>query len=433
MKKKLFTLISAALIGGSLIVSGCSFDDLTEEPKVLEEVEEDSNDIEDEKNQEEEDTQEAEEIVEMTVVEQLALIDSLEYQWMPFDEDGYTKSVSITDFDEDGRLEVVAVSSVLAEAISTEFRIFEVDNAGTGLIEMEIDFNYSESMPNLLLNTFITCAVSNESNNTIAYVLKDSVYYGYGSNEERKFVMSFEDNKVKIEKIAYAAFTDDSGVYYGRSDNITSADAYANAENTYFNASISGAYRYEYQSCDFISVSGDVSVNELVAVYEMFARYSSIDEYYGNTDTASRDEYPLGWMPSGYSGEERYSALGSISMKNTTQGMLEQYMWQAVEIHDADSVYMYDYRDEIDRLDSCLLTFGYDGNGYYTDGFGGTKAFSYELYSTQFFTNIALTFDDGSYAYAFSYDLYIEGEATARNCLIISLDREEIYFVQCVD
>lgn len=435
MKKKIFALLLSAVTGLAVLTTGCTMLDLTEEPKVMPEVEEPEED-EEKHGENEEDEIEAE-IVELSVAEQLAVIDNDKNTWEPAFTEGYTDYVAVTDLDADGRLEVITVKCVMAAASDASFRIFEVNNAGTGVEELEIDWKYSESMPDLVMMGMAKCAIGSGSDNVEGYVITDSCMFGYSRSIDRKFVMSVKDNVVSIEKVGSADNNMADGgittIYYGRSENVTSEEAYESAEDTYLNATLSGNYNYAYQSWDFICVIGDVTLRELEASYDGFIRYSSLDEYYGTDSSATTDLYPEGWVPTNYAGETRYSALGNISMENTSQGILREAMWQAVEMHDSDGIYVYDYRDEIDRLDSCLMTFGYDGTGYYSDGYGNTLSFSYELYSTELFTNVSISFDDGTYAFAFSYELNIEGEDFSRTCLIVSFENEELYFIQSAD
>ncbi|MCQ2494059.1 MAG: hypothetical protein MJ104_05605 [Lachnospiraceae bacterium] len=437
MKKRIVAMLLSGMMGCAVLISGCSFADLTGDHEVVlqEEDEEDEDDADEDKdadsdsdNDEEDD---ADIVVEMSIDDQIALIADKKNDWLPKEDVNYFRSAAITDLDCDGRLEVVAAQSVNAAAIDVDFKIYEVDNAGTGLNEFDIEFDSSESMPDLLVSGIIQYATASADGEPIAYYMQDSLMYGYTAGQDRKFIMTFEDNKLVIEKIGYATrdYNNPSAdVYYGRYDNVISEDDFYKAEDEYFKSKISGSYRYAYQSWDFVSIGADVSAKELSASYENYKRYSSMNEYYGSGEYT--DDYPEGWVPAGFGGESRYSALGSLSMTNSDGGVLREFAWDAVEVHDSNNIYMYDYRDEVDRLDACWIMFSSGDEGSYNDGKGNYLRFTYSLYSTEMFTNIAIDFEDGTYAYAFTYDLYIDGEDYPRLCLVISFEDEEVYFVQ---
>lgn len=373
--------------------------------------------------------------------EQIGLINTLKDEWMPEVYAAYSTDFAVTDLDYDGYLEVVVMNWRHSRWLEVSYSVYEVAVGTNDLIEWSIDFDEEGSMPGFGLEDFVQCAVIYGADGDKAYAYTVSDYSEDNPSCEtegnyRQYAMYVEDNVLKFEKLGYGiddiSNGGDSTRYFDADGNVISYMDYEQLSVEYY-FSILSDFDLKLQGLGF-ELLGDVTVDALTESYEKFRLYTDAQEYYdvngGLIYNYAADDYPEGWIPDGYSYEERYSALGEFVLGSIDKNYLVNNSWNAFEVHDENLIYLYDYRDGYDRLNTCYVEFYEDGTGIYSDGYGNSQALNYDIYTVYEFgiNNAQFELEDGTIGYIYAYTVYDNNINELLDCVVVNFLSEEIYF-----
>jgi len=456
MKKKSVVLLLAAVISCATVLSGCSLgfnqildgdgmvyedgEDDDENDKSDKKDKDDKNDKDDDKDNKDNEKDDNEKDnnggniasgADFSIEHQIGIIDQNRADWIMEQEDNYYYRYTVTDLDRNGRLEVIMLKEVSAAALDTSYQIYEVNENADGLNKVRIVFPGNQSMPALGQDNRLLCAVGGygtEDMQVYGYEVSDYAMFGYSASVGRKYSMLKKGDSIEFSKIGHGDFdyvNPENTVCYDWNEKYVSEDEYEYLAYPYYYENLEN-YTLMYQYFEFMYLDEGVNAKKLEQSYSGFCLFEI--EGQGSDAAMYEEVYPWGWVPENYSGETRYSVYGTFTMIDSELRYLCNNDWSGFEVHGADGIYQYDYADDFEEFASKAIKFNSDGTGEYNDGILGPKKFTYEIFDTELFSNVMITFSDGSMAFAYSADLN-NNYGIVEKAIIVSFDDKEEYFV----
>lgn len=309
---------------------------------------------------------------QLTPVQQIKLIVDCAEQWYVEPNDNWINYVGVSDFDDNGRMEVTVSREEAGSYVTTQFYMYEINEDGNGLTKISVDVGDEDYMPDISLNNMLNCYKA--SDGSLCYAVTDCNMSDYSTYRYSNFLMKLENGSLKFSKYSSMVcnFADNSTpeLYYGADGESITAETYAGAEENIVKSTF-GECEKMYQMMGFRSYDSSSDISELLnASYEKVARLNQ-DEY----DTyLSESRIDSGAASLGLSG------IGSLYNADIDDDYLRNKVWTSFYVFNYETGEEFDYLrngGEGSRFEKEMIFFGNDGTGYYIDCDGNRTDFSW--------------------------------------------------------
>lgn len=299
----------------------------------------------------------------LTSERQLALIEDNQSIWYVEPSEEWICYVGISDFDENGRLELTVSREEAGSCVNTQFYMYEVNEDGSGITKVNVDLGDATRMPDISLNNVINCYRG--SDGSLSYAITDSNMSDYSIYEYENYLMTLNNGTLKCESfsrmVCNLADDENPEKYYDAAGNALDAMRYKDAEAEYVNSIYADGYDSFNQMLSFhYYEDGSDFADILQMSYDNFKRM----------DDAEYAAYVAERYDSNSSVSMGMADIGSLYYTDIDEAYLKNKRWSSFYISNFETGVETDYINNGgagSRFEKELIFFGNDGTGYYMD------------------------------------------------------------------
>ncbi|MBR1862418.1 MAG: hypothetical protein IJ796_11285 [Lachnospiraceae bacterium] len=309
------------------------------------------------------------EAFDMDYQKQIDLLYSAKDEWIYEEggDDGY-HYYAITDLDSNGRLEIIAlVSAYIDGSEYTQYTIHEVNESGDGIEPVVNDIKAGVSMPDLLNNNCVACAIDKDSK-ALGYIFTDVVSDTIGKSSETKLLVTISDGRMHNEAVAYANYTygdqETTSTFMDADANFITEDEYIAMEADVLKKTFADC-AVVYQTIEFYHIDfeePDVQREYLGYSWSDFARYESREAYYDYYYGYEENGFPVGTESDGF-----VSRHGYLESTEVEAADLNYTQWVSFQSYNIINYQYKDYEKDAD-FETVSLNFGDMGKGEFYRG-----------------------------------------------------------------
>lgn len=310
----------------------------------------------------------------LSTEQQLALFEENREQWYVAPTNEWICYLGVSDFDDNGRLEITVSREEAGSYVNTQFYMYEINEDGTGLTKINVELGDATRMPDISLNSVINCYKGEDG--SFSYAITDCDMSDYSVYEYDNYIMKLENGSLKCT--CYASMVcnlaDDVAPekYYDGEGNATDAEIYNNAELEYVKGVCGASCEVYNQVLGFHYYEENADFSQLLQLsLEKFRRM----------DAAEYEEYTSSLYDSS-SASLGMEDIGSLYYTDIDEAYLKNKRWSSFYVSNFETGEESDYINnsyEGSRFEKEVIFFANDGTGYYMDVDGNVVDFTWSV------------------------------------------------------
>ena len=316
------------------------------------------------------------EAVVLTHEQQLDIIAENKDVWYVEPNSEWLVYAGVTDFDDNGRLEITVSREQTGTYVVSQFFMYEVNEDGSGITKINVNLDGEVQMPDISLNSVVDCYKSGDGK--YFYSMTDCDMTDYTTYEYSNYLMKLENGELDFYKYSkmISHYESDGSInekYYDASDNSIDVQEYTSMKDTAVQTIAGDDCEVLHQILGFHYYDAEADFSELLKLSdEKAARYNN-EEY---------EEYTTALYSGGQSVNLGLDEIGSLYYSDIDEEYLKNRFWNSFYVLNFETGVESDYVNdggEGSRFKKEIIFFSNDGTGYYTNPDGERYDFTWSV------------------------------------------------------